>query len=150
MRSALLLAATSLLALSALGCGEIAAPSTVGSGCNTSPFTCPAGSVCWLRDETPSFACLPSGTGKEGEHCFDQIGYATCADGLTCLQFDSSGGICRKYCSPTDPAHGCPSGQKCVHGSVNSSDAGTSASDAGARDGGASGVAGFNVCVPTK
>jgi hypothetical protein len=125
-----------------VGCGQVSPPPTNGSGCNLNPFACPSGTTCWLRDNEPTFACLRSGTANEGEHCFDQVGIAQCVDGLTCLQLDSSGGVCRQYCDPLNPAHGCPTGQHCSHGSVNVGDAGVS-------EAGAIGAEGFNVCVPT-
>jgi hypothetical protein len=114
-------------ALGFVGCGNIAPPPTTGTGCNATPFECAAGTTCWLRDETPTYACLPSGLGKDGDSCLDEVGVATCADGYTCLQLSGGSGLCRKYCEPSGSAHPCPAGQVCSTAHLTSFDAGASA-----------------------
>ena len=78
--------------------------------CNENPFECAAGQTCWTKDGA-TFACVASGPGKYGDSCQPVAGAAPCGDGLVCLQTTNAGGKCAHFCSTTDQAHACSSGQ---------------------------------------
>ena len=129
-RSALLLAGLLFggagLAASFGGCTSSSGGSG-GSACNLDPFQCATGttcavnactcptSSCTLQNCTPTFGCVPSlSEGVEGTSCNNELGKATCADGLTCIQekgVNMGVGQCTPYC---DLQHPCPGGLACA------------------------------------
>jgi hypothetical protein len=70
-------------------------------------------------DSVPNLQCLPSDpSGGFGVSCQQEIGKATCADGLDCDQRSASGGTCTYYCNTA--GHGCPPGYECRETQVGS------------------------------
>ena len=72
-----------------------------------------------MEDAAGSFACVPSGGGKQGDTCVNTNGATTCGEGLACLQLEgAASGRCTAYCTPGNTAHGCPTDSKCSNGKL--------------------------------
>jgi hypothetical protein len=115
MLSRLLVAMSSLAVVSVVACSSSTSSTPGGSGCNTNPFSCPAGQTCWPNDTSGTFACLNSAAGvTKGSSCQNYPGTPTCGDGMFCLQTTTVGGTCVTYCDPSNAAHGCSAGEICT------------------------------------
>jgi hypothetical protein len=102
--------ATVATATGVAACSSSTSDSPAG-GCESNPFSCPAGQTCSAKDSSGAFACITSGSGAKGSTCINTPGMTTCGDGLTCLQIVASGGQCTDYC---DSAHACAAGETCT------------------------------------
>lgn len=133
---ALVLSAASVQALFAIGCHGSSGDS--GAPCNVDPWQCGSGQTCWPEscvcpsgqacdptNCTPQFQCVASVAAQQGQSCSLTIGSATCGDQLTCFQLGTSAGsgVCRPFCDPSDPSHGCTSGFQCTTVLVGNSEA---------------------------
>jgi len=108
---ALLLVAASLAAVAA-SCSS--STNSAPPQCNSNPWQCPTGQTCWITDKTPTYACLNSGTGKQGDSCESYVSQPGCSDALFCFQQDPTvPGACEPFCDPNNPAHACPASSVC-------------------------------------
>ncbi|MFO0546809.1 MAG: hypothetical protein U0271_00410 [Polyangiaceae bacterium] len=100
------------LAAAALGSGCYPEDTKEDPVCTDDPWSCAAGTVCWINTTEDAYACEPSGTGQLGEACQPLAGEPTCADGMVCIALDNpDNGTCTPFC---DAAHPCPSDAKCL------------------------------------
>jgi hypothetical protein len=107
----LALACAVLVCAVALACSSSKAGGVgPGSPCPADPSQCPAGTTCWPADSMSTLKCLPSNPGNGfGAKCVENVGQATCSDGLACDQTSASGGSCTYYCV----SRVCPTGYNC-------------------------------------
>lgn len=88
---------------------------TPAAGCNTDPWSCPAGQTCTIAAQGTKFTCLNGGAGKAGDTCKNIIDQPQCGDGLTCFQIQGDAdGVCSPFCDPSSAAHACPNSAACV------------------------------------
>jgi hypothetical protein len=102
--------------VSVAACSSSTSSPNATGPCNTDPFSCPAGQVCWIKPGN-SYACLTSGSHKKGDPCMPIQGSPDCADGLFCLQTAMApiqSPVCRSLCDPSTPGHACATGETCT------------------------------------
>jgi len=109
------LAAACLLGgLAAASCSSTFTPKgqAAYTDCQGNPEGCPAQETCWPTSAT-ALGCVPSKpTGSFGQSCEEQIGTATCADGLFCDATTQDGmGLCTYFCAG---GRVCPAGYSCM------------------------------------
>lgn len=82
--------------------------------CNSNPWSCRDGEVCWPSDEQGNYDCFPISETKAGTKwapCRNVIGEPTCGEKMACLKTkELKGGYCMPYC---DDAHPCDEGERC-------------------------------------
>src|SRR5258708_7125997 len=103
-------AAAGTVGVVVVACGS---SSPAATPCNENPWQCASGQTCWPQScNCPGgwqFACLASVSGTPlGSNCTLEIGKVACGDTQTCVFLqDASDGVCRAYCDPSNPSHGC-------------------------------------------
>lgn len=82
--------------------------------CNSNPWSCGPGEVCWPADEQGNYDCFPiseTTAGGKWAPCRNVIGEPTCGEKMACLKTrELKGGYCMPYC---DDAHPCDENERC-------------------------------------
>lgn len=91
-------------------CGPTAAGLSAchpGDACDPLAQSCPNGTGCYLMGNAATI-CASPGSKKPGQSC---QGFVDCAPGSQC---DTSAGMCRQFCAPSQTPSACTTGQTCV------------------------------------
>ncbi len=88
----------------------------VSQPCHQDGWVCAnGGQTCSLNGDGTAYMCFNPGPKAEGETCTLYYGVPECDTNLFCLQRQGmTTGVCRQWCSPTDPCKACPEGQVCA------------------------------------
>lgn len=82
--------------------------------CNSNPWACGEGEVCWPADEQGNYDCFPISQRRAGQKwaaCRNVIAEPSCDEEMSCLKSkELQGGYCMPFC---DEDHPCPGDEKC-------------------------------------